>query len=806
MTVLRIILFTLLSISTLNVYSTTEQQYYNFDNLGGITQNLCIRAITQSSDGMIWLATESGLYSYDGYHLIHRPVELTIDNIKNTGSFNCILNSGDSLLIGCNKGVLSFNLKTYSFQYLPYARGEIVISIVKTDQFNWVATENSIYKNGTKLKILPDKIVSMYGYQNYLYIGTASAVYCLSTKNEQFEKITGDISYATCFQINAKDNSLWIGSSTFVTKWLKTGKEPETKKSVPVAKSLYIDNSGNTLVGTDNGIFVIGSDNEVKTIKHDSRREDSLSGDIIWCIFQDRNNNIWIGTNSGVSLIPENTLIKTYTLPSITGEGSGNQFYCSYIDSKGRYWLGGSNGILCINHLGKENQTYKWYRMDNNKYHLPHNRVRDIIETLEGQIIIGGDMGVLFYNEETFQFKRYLIKEDPYNWVYSIEENSKKELAITTFTASYIVTVDLNSKFLKVRKISLKEDSSTKKIEQKELLDKYCKSGNYLSAFYNPSDEKVIFGGTDRFSILDVKYLNEIQSNSKISVTDIKINNSRFIKREEILENKVNIEADVNIVELLFSDFNYRAEMTRDYFYRIDNGEWLPILNSDNSIVITNLKPGKFTLYIKPADNIQNLISLELTVKANWYASITAKIIYLLLFTFLLYSLYKVYLQAKRSKIENDQHNAIVNNARQKEKELLSNNEFLSSQLRMRLLTQASEDGLMSQDEKFLLKITRIIEENMSNIDLNVNLLCEISGYSSKQMYRKIKALTGMTAVAYIRDQRLKKAASLLSKGTFSVSEVMYLVGFSNASYFTRCFTEQYSTSPSEYNLTQKEI
>jgi AraC-like DNA-binding protein len=50
---------------------------------------------------------------------------------------------------------------------------------------------------------------------------------------------------------------------------------------------------------------------------------------------------------------------------------------------------------------------------------------------------------------------------------------------------------------------------------------------------------------------------------------------------------------------------------------------------------------------------------------------------------------------------------------------------------------------------------------------LNVNTLSELSGISSKQLYRKIKALTGMTAVAYIRDQRLKKAASLLAKGTF---------------------------------------
>lgn len=57
-----------------------------------------------------------------------------------------------------------------------------------------------------------------------------------------------------------------------------------------------------------------------------------------------------------------------------------------------------------------------------------------------------------------------------------------------------------------------------------------------------------------------------------------------------------------------------------------------------------------------------------------------------------------------------------------------------------------------------------------------------------------------MPVVAYIRDQRLKKAASLLATGNFTVSEVMYMVGFSRASYFTRCFREEYGVTPSAYN------
>ena len=56
-----------------------------------------------------------------------------------------------------------------------------------------------------------------------------------------------------------------------------------------------------------------------------------------------------------------------------------------------------------------------------------------------------------------------------------------------------------------------------------------------------------------------------------------------------------------------------------------------------------------------------------------------------------------------------------------------------------------------------------------------------------------------MSVVEYIRSIRLKKAAILLQNGNFTVSEVMYTVGFSNASYFSRAFQASYGKTPSEY-------
>ncbi len=114
------------------------------------------------------------------------------------------------------------------------------------------------------------------------------------------------------------------------------------------------------------------------------------------------------------------------------------------------------------------------------------------------------------------------------------------------------------------------------------------------------------------------------------------------------------------------------------------------------------------------------------------------------------------------------------------------------------LITPPAEE-LVSSDEQFLRQINAIIEELLSDPELNVAALCRKSGMSDKQVYRKIKQLTGMSVVEYIRDIRLRKAAMFLRQDKLSVSEIMYLVGFSNASYFTRCFKEVYGLSPKEF-------
>jgi CheY-like chemotaxis protein/AraC-like DNA-binding protein/two-component sensor histidine kinase len=132
-------------------------------------------------------------------------------------------------------------------------------------------------------------------------------------------------------------------------------------------------------------------------------------------------------------------------------------------------------------------------------------------------------------------------------------------------------------------------------------------------------------------------------------------------------------------------------------------------------------------------------------------------------------------------------------------KQLLDVKQGLENKHRLEVLSTPKEIEAESWDEKLLADITKIIEDRVSDSDLNVNSLSEISGISTKQIYRKIKQLTGLTPVDYIRSIRMKKAAMLLAQQKFSVAEVMYLVGFSNYSYFSKCFQAKYDKTPKQF-------
>ncbi len=115
------------------------------------------------------------------------------------------------------------------------------------------------------------------------------------------------------------------------------------------------------------------------------------------------------------------------------------------------------------------------------------------------------------------------------------------------------------------------------------------------------------------------------------------------------------------------------------------------------------------------------------------------------------------------------------------------------------LLVKTLKKPVLSTDEKFLQKALSIVEENLENEKFSVDDLAEGVGMSRSQLHRKIHALTGKPATHFIRTIRLQHAAEFIRANAGNITEIAYKVGFSSQSYFTKCFAEQFSCSPSEY-------
>ena len=103
-----------------------------------------------------------------------------------------------------------------------------------------------------------------------------------------------------------------------------------------------------------------------------------------------------------------------------------------------------------------------------------------------------------------------------------------------------------------------------------------------------------------------------------------------------------------------------------------------------------------------------------------------------------------------------------------------------------------------SPDRRFLDAFLKAMEKHMGNTNLKIEDLGDEVGLSRVQLYRKVKALTGMTPVEILRETRLKRAMQLLKTTDKTVSEIANEVGFATPGYFSSCFKKQYDKYPTD--------
>lgn len=111
-----------------------------------------------------------------------------------------------------------------------------------------------------------------------------------------------------------------------------------------------------------------------------------------------------------------------------------------------------------------------------------------------------------------------------------------------------------------------------------------------------------------------------------------------------------------------------------------------------------------------------------------------------------------------------------------------------------------SSFGIGEKDDEFFRAIDQFIKDEMGNQQLDAQHLANHLGMSKTSLYKKVRALTGLTPHSLFNQYRLKRAAYLLTNTDLNVSEIIYMTGFNSRSYFYKSFQEMFHCSPSGYS------
>lgn len=406
---------------------------------------LTVCAITQDKQGMLWVGTDNGLYSYDGYHSYRHYIDQSPTNTR----VNALGWKGNTLYLATGNGMLTFDVDTYSYSSTSLSshdkNGNSELRVIDLDG------------NGThgKNRYGSDVYALLHTSKGQL-MGTISGLFLVKSEGRrvnmrQIALPAGKQPLVNALAYDAKRHCYWIGTEGALycaDLQLKNFSEIASLDGNSI-KCLAEEANGNLYIGTDNGLYRMAMDNTVTHFVHDSRDASTIPNNIVWACYVDRWQNVWIGTDNGLSRFATHTYFQYTSLDKVTFSGEGNCLHAMLQTRQGEWWMGGTNGLIhFVSTAGfaRGGATYNdvaWYKQNNETSRLTHNRVRKIYEDREGDVWICTDHGINFYDRQMRQMRNFIVydKTGKYStaWAYDILEDSKGRLWMASYMGGVFV-------------------------------------------------------------------------------------------------------------------------------------------------------------------------------------------------------------------------------------------------------------------------------------------------------------------------------------------------------------------------------
>lgn len=540
-----------------------------------------------------------------------------------------------------------------------------------------------------------------------------------------------------------------------------------------------------------------------------------LSSTNIYSILEDRNTNLWFAGSGNLSMKgADGSSIKLDTLHFADRRTIHDvTIYQVDEDSDGNLWLATqSDGIIKVSPV-----LDKWeasiYNTGNAK--LGTNNIQCIHTDSKGRVWAGtASCGLFLYSNDSDAFISMQNTWDiPGDAINSIVEETA---SIFWFgTNAGIVKLTLNS------------DANIAKTKLYKTSDGLQDNIFGRNAATRASDGRIFMGGNLGYNYFYPWQISETETGPKANLTDIRINDVFWKdipmeKRAKISEfgpeytEKLELGYRDNNIAFEFSTFDYTNIENSKYMYMLQGVDAKPTTTDDNRHIAfySNLRSGLYTFLLSTPDG-QSPRKIKIHINPPFWLSWWADIVYIIASIFVLRLIYS-WIQRRIHRIQTLRIRAFERVKREKEhaaeveaKAIAKTRSEMQEKFKQeqqtaadkkKIVFEAKEVEISSNDEEFLRKAIECVNKNIANAQYDQQMFLEDMGVSKSTCFRKLKALTGLGFSSFIRDIRMNAACRILEeKKGIRISELAYAVGYSDPRYFSTCFKKEYGMMPSEY-------
>lgn len=716
---------------------------------------------------------------------------------------------GDELWVGTQNGVYVIDEKQNSVQHIPadaggkYGLGDAIVDKIYRDREGgtWICTQFggasylpvrsldfSVYLPGAPGTVCGRRISELAeGKDGTVWISTQDGGVCYwNPKAQTFVKVPESPDRQNVLSLFASDDLVgagyFKGGIDLIIPEAGSSASPSVS-SFPSTSSSAFSSLTSSTVSPVSPVSVASSAISTTNIFRGQVHtfypaQLGISEGSVFALYRDRGGIIWLGDGWNIF----RSVDKGRTFEKM------EQFGYAYMrdileDKSGNIWVATmGNGILRYN--PQTDQMVKYQCVPGDSTSIGTNEVTGITEDSKGLLWFSTDRGgLLCFNPETGRFRTYTKANGlPDNVTYKVVEDAQHRIWFGTDRGLVCLHPETDCLQIFTRNDGLPDNQF-----------------NYKSALA-ASDGTIWMGTINGLVSFNPQIVRRNTFVPPVYITGMYVQGREtpFPADGVQLPYRSNVGFD-------FVALSYTSPGANRYAYKMEgiDNDW-NYTSAAHTASYAQLPPGDYLFRVRGSNNDgvwnQEEATLSVRILPPWWRTVWAYLIYIIVVSGSFVLSLRAYRRREVQKIREQQLLAEL----ARERESHRTHEMFINQITYGACTPQG-DAMSRADEQLMSQLIAKVRENLSDANYNVEALAAAMNMSRSSLHRKIKALTDLSSLDFIRIIRLKHAAELLQEGELRINEICDRVGFQSPSYFAKVFQKQFGVTPTEFVQQNKQ-